>query len=219
MLTLGHQTKTRRSLIARCATPLALLAAALLLPALGCKKDNTTTGGGGGGAPTTRPTGPAAASAGGTAVANISPAKGAATQPANKNVTGTVTFTQQSGGAKVVAHLTGLSPGKHGIHIHEKTDFSAPDLTSAGGHFNPEGHKHGGPTSDARHAGDLGNIEAKADGTADLDETVSGLTVGDGGKNDVVGHSVVVHAGEDDLATDPAGKSGGRIAAGAIEKK
>jgi superoxide dismutase, Cu-Zn family len=219
MLTLGHSTlRRRRSLMARCATPLAVLAAALLMPALGCKKDNTTTTTGGG--PTTRPTGPSGgATAMATAVANIAPAKGAATQPANKNVTGTVTFTQEANGVKVVAHLTGLSAGKHGIHIHEKADLSAPDLSSAGGHFNPEMHKHGGPMSESRHAGDLGNIEANSDGKADLDETLTGITVGDGGKNDVVGHSVVVHAGEDDLASDPAGKSGGRIAAGVIEKK
>jgi Cu-Zn family superoxide dismutase len=220
--TLGHSAHGRRTPFARCARPLALLTAALLLPALGCKKDNTTTTGGGstGGAPTTRPTGPTGGStAMATAVANIAPAKGAATQPANKEVTGTVTFTQQANGVKVVTHLTGLSPGKHGIHIHEKADLSAPDLMSAGGHFNPEGHKHGAPDSEARHAGDLGNIEANADGKADLDETVTGLTIGDGGKDDIVGHSVIIHLKEDDLKTDPSGNSGGRIAGGVIEKK
>src|SRR5205807_8973615 len=90
--TLGRSTRGRRSLIARCATPLALLTAAVLLAALGCKKDNTTTttgGGGAGSAPTTRPTGPSGGSpAMVMAVANIAPAKGAATQPAHKDVSG-----------------------------------------------------------------------------------------------------------------------------------
>ncbi len=159
---------------------------------------------------------------GATAMAKLQPAKGAATQPTNQNVGGTVTFTQAGDGVKVVANLTGLSPGKHGIHIHEKTDFSAPDLTSAGGHWDPDGHKqHGGPDSPptARHAGDLGNIEADKSGTAHMETTFPGLSVGGGGKNDVVGHSVVVHAKDDDLKSNPAGNAGGRVAAGAIDAK
>jgi Cu-Zn family superoxide dismutase len=152
-------------------------------------------------------------------VAVIAPAKAAATQESNKTVMGTVTFTKADGGVKVVADLTGLSPGKHGIHIHQSPDLTAATLASAGGHFNPEGHKHGGPDTADHHAGDLGNIEASADGKAHLDETVKGLTIGDGSKTDVIGHSVVVHAGEDDMKTDPAGNSGGRVAAGVIEGK
>src|SRR5438046_8141825 len=69
-----------------------------------------------------------------TAVAMIKPAGGAATQPANKNVTGTVTFTQVGDDLNVMAHLMGLSPGKHGIHIHEKADLTDPHLVSAGPH-------------------------------------------------------------------------------------
>ena len=153
-----------------------------------------------------------------TAVAIIKPSKGAATQPANQSVTGTVAFTQVGDGVKVVADLTGLSPGKHGIHIHDKADLSAPDLSSAGGHWDPDGHKvHGGPTSEGekRHAGDLGNIEADKDGKAHLEETIPGLTLGDGGKHDVVGHAVIVHAKEDDMKDIKS--AGGRVAGGAIE--
>ena len=92
----------------------------------------------------------ARAGEGAVAVAKLEAAKGAATQPVNKSVSGTVTFTQTGDGVKMVADLMGLSPGKHGIHIHEKTDFSAPDLTSAGGHWDPEATKqHGGPESAA----------------------------------------------------------------------
>jgi Cu-Zn family superoxide dismutase len=154
-----------------------------------------------------------------TAVATIAPSKSAATQPANKDVTGTVTFTATKDGVKVVADLTGLSPGKHGIHIHEKSDLSDPMLKSAGGHWNPDAQHHGGPTSESHHAGDLGNVTADADGKAHLEMTLDGLTIGDGGKHDVVGHSIVVHAKEDDLKSDPAGNSGDRIAAGVIEAK
>src|SRR5205807_1647495 len=130
------------------------------------------------------------------ASATLKHAKGAATQPSNKNVAGTVTFTQVGDGVHVVGDISGLSPGKHGIHIHEKTDFSDPALQSVGGHWNPGAHKHGGPETAEHHAGDLGNIEADSDGKAHLDKTISGISVG--GANSVVGHSIVVHAKEDD---------------------
>ncbi len=67
-----------------------------------------------------------------TASATVSPAKAAATQPSNTNVTGTVTFTQDGDDVKVVADITGLAPGKHGFHIHAKDDMSDPHLTKRG---------------------------------------------------------------------------------------
>lgn len=155
-----------------------------------------------------------------TAVATIAAAKGAATQPANQHVAGTVTFTETADGVKVVADLTGLAPGKHGIHIHDKADMSAPDLTSAGGHWDPDGHKqHGGPASEGekRHAGDLGNLEADAAGKAHYELTITGVSIG--GKNDILGHSVIIHAKEDDMKSNPAGNAGGRVAGGVIAIK
>ena len=189
--------------------PVSMLAAALLLPNLGCDKDD-------------KPATPNAAvsPAAKMAVAVIKPAGSAATQPTNKEVTGTVTFTPEKDGVKAVADLTGLTPGKHGIHIHENADMSDPGLKSAGGHWDPDGHKqHGGPMADGdkRHAGDLGNLEADANGKAHYEVMVSGVSIG--GKNDIVGHSVVIHAGEDDLKSNPAGNSGGRVAGGAIEAR
>src|SRR4029077_18526927 len=89
------------------------------------------------------------------AVANLSAASGS-------KVTGTVTFTKTGDDVQVVADIQNLKPGKHGLHIHEKGDCSAPDAASAGGHFNPTHQHHGGPTTAERHAGDLGNIEADA---------------------------------------------------------
>jgi Cu-Zn family superoxide dismutase len=211
--------------------PLAIVAGLLFMPMLGCDRTKSQSSGtsntsSGGGATTSvamadTKAGPSASGGGGkTAMATIAPAKGAATQPSNQNVAGTVTFTAAGDGVKVVADLTGLSPGKHGFHIHEKADFSDPALASAGGHWDPDGHKkHGGPTSaaDDRHAGDMGNIEAGADGKAHLEVTLPGLTIGDGGKHDIVGHAIVVHAKEDDMKAITS--SGGRVAAGAIEVK
>ena len=154
------------------------------------------------------------ADAGKTAVANIQPSKAAATQPANQNVTGTATFTQVGGDVHVVANLSGLSPGKHGFHIHQKGDLSDPALASAGGHYNPGNHKHGGPDTPEHHAGDMGNVTADESGHAMVD-----VTLHDTQLDALVGKGVIVHAGEDDMKTDPAGNSGGRIAGGVIDMK
>ena len=193
----------------------AIFAVAALLPALGCKKEETAKTGGDNKAPATQP-----AAGMKTATATISPGKNATTQPTNKDVAGTVTFMQMGDGVHVVADLTGLSPGKHGFHLHEKTDMSDPALMSVGGHWDPDkADKHGGPDGDhaMHHAGDFGNIDADASGKAHLEEMIKGLTVGDGGKYDVVGHAVVVHAKEDDLKDVKS--AGPRVAAGAIELK
>jgi superoxide dismutase, Cu-Zn family len=151
------------------------------------------------------------------AVAHLMPAKADATQPSYGTPTGTVTFTQMGDKTKIVADMTGLPPGKHGIHIHEKGDLSSADLMSAGGHFNPGGHPHGGPTTSAVHEGDFGNITANADGTAHLDLTVNDLSIGTGKPNDILNRSVIIHAKADDLSSQPSGNSGARIAGGVIE--
>jgi superoxide dismutase, Cu-Zn family len=128
-------------------------------------------------------------------------------------VTGTVTFTSVGNEVQVVADIQNLKPGKHGFHIHDKGDCSAPDAASAGAHFNPTRQHHGGPNTAERHAGDLGNIDADASGKAHLDWKG---TLSLSGKNSIIGKSVVVHEKEDDLKTDPAGNSGARIACGVI---
>jgi Cu-Zn family superoxide dismutase len=94
--------------------------------------------------------------------------------------------------------------------------MSDPQLKSVGPHFNPSGHKHGGADTVVRHAGDLGNITANDKGIAIVDIEVKGVTLKEGAEC-IVGRSIIVHASADDLATDPAGNSGGRIAGGVIE--
>ena len=81
---------------------------------------------------------------------------------AGSKVEGTVTFTKADKGVRVQADVTGLTPGKHGFHIHEFGDNTSPDGMSAGGHFNPHKMEHGAPDAAKRHVGDLGNIEADA---------------------------------------------------------
>ena len=130
------------------------------------------------------------------------------------NVMGTVTFTQSGDEVKVVADLTGLTPGKHGFHIHEFGDCSDPKGASAGSHFNPGGHHHGAPDAGDRHAGDLGNIEADASGKAHLEMSDKVMKLS--GADSIVGHAVIVHEKADDLKTQPTGDAGGRLACGVI---
>ncbi|RJQ87920.1 MAG: superoxide dismutase family protein [Desulfobacteraceae bacterium] len=142
-----------------------------------------------------------------SAVAVLHPTQG------NK-AAGAVRFIKTQDGVKIMADLQGLPPGKHGFHIHEFGDCSAADATSAGGHFNPTNHPHAAPTVQKRHVGDLGNIEAKADGSAHMETTDKMIQLE--GQNGVMGRAVVVHAGEDDLKTQPTGDSGARVACGVI---
>ena len=147
------------------------------------------------------------------AVATIAPAESATTRTSDAHVTGTVTFTQDADAVAYTADVDGLQANtEHGFHVHEKGDLSAPDLKSAGGHYNPTHQPHGGPASEHHHAGDLGNLKADANGHAHLAGKIPGLTVAD-----LVGRSVIVHAKADDLHSQPAGDSGARVAGGAIE--
>lgn len=126
-------------------------------------------------------------------------------------VSGTLLLTQQKGYVLVKGTVQGLTPGDHGFHIHMFGDLRAADGMSAGGHFNPQGHKHGGLDSAERHAGDLGNIHASRDGVATVNVKATGLEL-----HFVLGRSIVVHAKADDLKTQPAGDSGPRIGVGVI---
>jgi Cu-Zn family superoxide dismutase len=157
---------------------------------------------------------PAAASQG---PSNPAAAAAAVLKPASgSEVSGSVTFTEMpDGGVRVAADISGLSPGLHGFHVHEKGDCSAPDASSAGGHFNPDSVQHGAPGAMSHHAGDLGNLTADANGHALLDTVVKGLTLT--GPDSIVGRGLVVHGGEDDLKSQPAGNSGPRVACGVIE--
>jgi Cu-Zn family superoxide dismutase len=138
------------------------------------------------------------------AVCVLMPSKG-------QDVHGTFLLTDQGGTTEIIGEVSGLTPGKHGFHIHEFGDLRSDDGTSAGGHYNPEGHPHGGPDDAKRHVGDLGNITADQSGKAIVKMKVKGLRV-----HFVLGRSLVVHAKEDDLKSQPSGDAGGRVAVGVI---
>lgn len=146
-----------------------------------------------------------------SAEATLAPTQGS-------NASGHVRFTEVDDGVSIEARVAGLTPGGHGFHIHEKGDCSAPDATSAGGHFNPTGQPHGHPGKDDHHLGDLPMLTADASGQAMLSTVVKGLSIGSGDGN-IVGRAVIVHAMPDDYTTQPTGNSGGRLACGVIGTK
>src|SRR3954464_3487257 len=110
-------------------------------------------------------------------------------------VTGTIMFTKSGDDVEVSGDVENLTPGKHGFHIHEKGDCSAPDAASAGGHFNPSAKPHGDPASTEHHGGDMPIVTADASGNATLEATIDTVTIG--GANDIVGRAVVVHKDPD----------------------
>jgi Cu-Zn family superoxide dismutase len=147
-----------------------------------------------------------------SATATIAPAS-------ESKVAGTVTFTKSADSIKVEAKLTGLTPGDHGFHVHEKGDCSSPDAKSAGGHFNPGGVDHGAPGGEAHHTGDLGNIVADKDGVAEMsaDLLITHLSLDADAVNNIVGKAVIVHGGADDMKSQPSGNAGPRVGCGVIK--
>jgi Cu-Zn family superoxide dismutase len=130
-------------------------------------------------------------------------------------VSGTIEFKEVEGGVEVTANVEGLTAGDHGWHVHEKGDCSAPDAKSAGGHFNPNNHKHGAPDGAEHHEGDFGNLTAGKDGKATKTFVMKGITLGDGADS-VAGKGFIVHAKKDDFTTQPTGNAGDRVACGVI---
>lgn len=144
------------------------------------------------------------------AVAQVAPTQG-------NTVTGSLALAQSAEGVRITGSVQGLKPdAEFGFHVHEKGDCSAPDGSSAGGHFNPTQAQHGNPTSGAHHAGDMANIRSNSEGIAQVDTTAAGTTLNGDPGTDVIGKAIVVHESPDDYATQPSGNSGKRVACGVI---
>jgi len=111
-----------------------------------------------------------------------------------------------------------LTPGAHGTHVHMTGSCTAPDFKSAAGHWNPESTQHGMHNPQGAHAGDLPNMDIGPDGTGALRFTIADVRIsgGEGALMDSDGAVIVIHAGPDDMMSDPAGNAGGRVACGVI---
>lgn len=146
--------------------------------------------------------------------------KAVAVLKGTSTVEGVVTLTQEDDGPTTVnVKISGLTPGLHGFHLHEFGD-TTNGCISTGPHFNPNGLTHGAPCDEVRHAGDLGNITANADGVAEA--TIVDSQIPLSGPNAVVGRALVVHELEDDLGKGghelslSTGNAGGRLACGVV---
>jgi Cu-Zn family superoxide dismutase len=163
-----------------------------------------------------------ASSSSGTAASVAPPAGPTATAViegrSGSRLTGTATFTQNGSAVHVVIDLANAPEGIHGVHLHEKGDCSAPDATSAGGHFNPTGMQHGSPDAASHHAGDFGNMTIGSEGHGRLELDSTALTVAPG-DHSVAGRAIVIHAKADDMQTQPTGNSGARIGCGVVQQK
>ena len=134
----------------------------------------------------------------------------------DSGVTGMAVFTQNGDQITLTIEIQGATPGLHGVHIHANGDCSAPDGTSAGGHWNPTDVAHGKWGEGEFHLGDIGNITVGEDGTGHITLTTDLWEIGTGSDVDVVGRGIIVHAGADDFVSQPSGAAGARIGCGVI---
>jgi superoxide dismutase, Cu-Zn family len=130
----------------------------------------------------------------------------------SNRVNGTMSLVQAGQAVAVTGTLSGLTPGKHGLHIHEGRSCG-----NRGGHYHPGNAPHGAPDNPdgKRHLGDLGNVVAGQDGTAQYSGVVKNISLT--GPNAIAGRVLVVHQGEDDYVSQPAGNSGEQIGCGVIK--
>ena len=131
---------------------------------------------------------------------------------------GTVELTQTPAGVLLRLSLKGVPAGEHAFHIHE-AGRCEPPFTTAGGHFNPAGHKHGLLVGQG-HAGDMPNLHVPAGGTLEVEIVNAAVTLEKDKPNSLLrpgSTAAVIHAGKDNYKSDPAGNAGDRIACGVIQ--
>lgn len=162
--------------------------------------------------------------AAGVTVLAVAPSQGQAQDAAAElidgkaNPVGTAQLNQLEQGVQIVVAVSGLPAGKHALHIHE-TGECEPPFESAGGHFNPTGAEHGWDNPAGPHAGDLPNIYV-GEGAVQVEYITDRVTLEDGDTSlfDDDGSALVIHEGQDDYLSEPAGDAGNRLACGVIEK-
>jgi len=153
-----------------------------------------------------------------TISAHAETAKAVLTDKTGKEV-GTVNLVQTPHGVLLKLSVKGIPAGEHAFHVHA-VGKCEPPFTSAGGHFNPGGKKHGMEAPDGPHAGDMPNLHVPPSGALAVEVANPAISLVKGQPNSVFdadGSAVVIHAAADDYKTDPTGNAGDRIACGVIE--
>jgi Cu-Zn family superoxide dismutase len=141
-------------------------------------------------------------------------------EPGVGKAIGTITLSDSTTGLKLTPALSGLTPGFHGFHVHEKPDCG-PGVKdgkrqagiAAGGHYDPAGTgKHEGPEGKG-HKGDLPALTVGQDGKSSTFVLAPHLKL-----SDLKGRSLMIHAGGDNYSDTPAplGGGGGRVACGVV---
>lgn len=127
---------------------------------------------------------------------------------------GIVRVSEKPEGLTVNIQAMGFVPGRYGVHVHDVGKCDGPDFKTAEGHWNPAGTQHGFDNPKGAHQGDLPNLTIAADGMGIVDFAIPGASAQ--ALLDADGAAIIVHAGPDDLKTDPSGDSGARIACGVL---
>jgi Cu-Zn family superoxide dismutase len=143
----------------------------------------------------------------------------AALKGADGKDVGSAELVQTPAGVLVRLSVKGLPAGEHAFHVHG-VGKCEPPFTSAGGHFNPGGKKHGLMAMEGHHAGDMPNLHIPSSGDLTIEVVNAAITLDKGKPNSVFhegGTALIIHAGKDDYKTDPTGEAGGRIACGVIQ--
>ncbi|XKL67413.1 hypothetical protein PGB90_002904 [Kerria lacca] len=115
---------------------------------------------------------------------------------ADTKLQGVVRFIQANESQCIIdGTVDGLSPGLHGLHVHELGDIS-DGCNSVGDHFTIINAPHGGPENDKmnRHTGDLGNITVDENGRTQFRFIDNVLKVWD-----IIGRTIVITENADDL--------------------
>jgi superoxide dismutase, Cu-Zn family len=168
----------------------------------------------------TSPAAPAAASVPAPAMAEVTAV--AELKNAQGQKLGDATLRETPGGVLIEVKLSKVPAGAHAFHIHDAGKCEGPAFTTAGGHFNPDGKKHGLMAAAGAHAGDLPNVHVPESGTLAFEFLAAGVNLKAGDARsafDANGAALVLHAKADDYKTDPAGAAGDRLACGVIEKR
>ncbi len=138
---------------------------------------------------------------------------------ANGSSVGLASIVELDGILALNVSLSSMPAGEKALHLHTTGACDGPDFKSAGGHLNPNSVSHGKMSETGPHMGDFPNITIAEDGLTELSFPI------DGNSNDILKHifdkdgtAVMIHAGPDDYASDPAGAAGPRIACGILSK-
>jgi Cu-Zn family superoxide dismutase len=133
-------------------------------------------------------------------------------------IVGQAFFRERSDGVLVRIDVKGLTPGLHAVHVHSIGKCEGPAFSTAAGHFNPAGKRHGLNSPAGPHAGDLPNMLVAKDGSGRFEVRTDAITLKPGAASvfDSDGSALIIHAGVDDYTTDPTGNAGDRAACGLI---